>query len=223
MCYTRIYRTWRSMKDRCENPNNKRYKDYGGRGILICETWSNSFVAFWEWASSHGYADDLTIERIDVNGGYNPSNCTFIPNSEQSKNRRMNVCVAIGGETKTITEWAKSNNLTFSCVYLRYQKGVTGEELIAPAKRPYYSALAKSTGIGAGTLRSRVRYGWDKESLHTPLRSRKHFVTINGVTKTVGEWAQQIGVTSSAFIHRLKRNLTDEQLLSPRQDGIKFR
>lgn len=83
----RLYKTWAGMKQRCLNPNVKGFENYGGRGIAICEDWME-FVSFRDWATGNGYRDDLTIERLDVNGDYEPSNCTWIPKSEQSKNRR---------------------------------------------------------------------------------------------------------------------------------------
>lgn len=85
---TRLYHIWLGMKRRCLKINCKDYHNYGGRGIVICDEWMNDFLQFKEWSYINGYDDNLTIERIDVNIGYNPKNCTWIPNSEQSKNRR---------------------------------------------------------------------------------------------------------------------------------------
>lgn len=89
----RLYIVWNGMKQRCYNRNSKSYKYYGGRGIEICEEWRNNFTKFCEWAYSNGYNKnaqfgECTIERINVNGNYEPSNCCFIPLSEQAKNRR---------------------------------------------------------------------------------------------------------------------------------------
>ena len=83
---TRLYRIWKGMRTRCTNPNYPGYKNYGGRGIIICNEW-NDFIKFESWALKNGYSEDLSIERIDVNGNYEPSNCTFADASVQSANR----------------------------------------------------------------------------------------------------------------------------------------
>ena len=105
---TRLYRILQGMKQRCHNPNDKYYHNYGERGISVCKEWRNKetgIYSFVEWALANGYADDLTIERIDVNGDYEPSNCCWIPRSEQPKNTRRSKRYTYNGMTKTLRDW----------------------------------------------------------------------------------------------------------------------
>lgn len=107
MTETRLYRTWCGMKSRCYNPSYKGYKNYGGRGITICSEWLHNFQAFYDWAMANGYADNLQIDRIDVNIGYCPENCRWATTEEQSNNKRTSRILSLNGESHTISECSK--------------------------------------------------------------------------------------------------------------------
>lgn len=88
-CGTRIYRIWKAMKNRCFNPNTQDYKRwYGSNGITVCEEWKNDFSSFYEWSMAHGYRDDLSIDRVDPSGNYEPSNCRWADAKTQANNKR---------------------------------------------------------------------------------------------------------------------------------------
>lgn len=130
--YTQLYRTWVDMRRRCRDSKHPTYANYGGRGIKVCDEWQ-SFEVFEQWALSHGYTDTLTIDRIDVNGNYEPSNCRWATIQEQSNNKRNNRYVDVFGEHLTITEATRKygNGLKVDTVIHRIDKyGYTPEKAL---------------------------------------------------------------------------------------------
>ena len=107
----KIYFIWCSMKDRCYRQNSNDYLNYGGRGITICDEWKNDFKTFYQWAINNGYKEGLTIERINVNDNYKPSNCTWIENALQSKNKTNSHYLTYNDKTQIIEDWAKEMKL----------------------------------------------------------------------------------------------------------------
>ena len=122
MSGTRIYETWQDMKRRCYNKQNARYDRYGGRGITVCDEWLNNFQSFYDWAISNGYSDDLTIDRIDNDGNYEPSNCRWSTAKEQCNNRGSNINITIGNATKSLMCWCEIFNVDYKKVYARYKR-----------------------------------------------------------------------------------------------------
>ena len=102
----RIYSIWRHMNDRCYNTNNEWYHLYGGKGIKVCDEWKD-YHTFREWALSNGYADNLSIDRIDNNGNYCSNNCRFADAVTQGNNTSRNVFVEYEGKTQTIAQWER--------------------------------------------------------------------------------------------------------------------
>lgn len=113
----RLYNIWSGMVRRCEDPKRERYKNYGGRGIKVCDTWRNDFESFVLWALSNGYSDNLTIDRIDVDGDYNPDNCRWSNMKEQANNKKNNVLIEINGQTKTVAQWSDHIGISRDVVY----------------------------------------------------------------------------------------------------------
>ena len=103
----RLYRIWSNMIQRCTNPKVDNYNFYGGRGIKVCEEWREDFVSFRNWALSNGYTDYLTLDRIDNDGNYEPSNCRWETHLNQCNNTRRNHLITFQEETHTIAEWAR--------------------------------------------------------------------------------------------------------------------
>lgn len=119
---SRLYAIWCSMKSRCSEERGKAYKDYGGRGIKVCEEWKNSFECFRNWAMTNGYMEFLTIDRIDVNKGYFPENCRWVDVTAQNRNKRNNVKVCLNGETKCLAEWCEIFGISQSLVWHRVSR-----------------------------------------------------------------------------------------------------
>lgn len=129
---SKIYHIYHTMKNRCYKKSSKAYSDYGGRGIAICDKWLDSFEVFNNWAVSNGYEVGLTLERIDVNGNYEPSNCKWITQSEQSDNKRTTLYATINGETKTLKEWSAISGVKYNTLRARYvDYGWTGKKLLS--------------------------------------------------------------------------------------------
>ena len=130
---TRIYQIWADMKERCFNINNKAYKNYGERGIKVCDEWidkKNGFINFYNWAIKNGYKEYLTIDRINVNGNYEPSNCRWATWKQQANNRRMTRKIIIFGENKTAYEFEKQYGLNANLLIQRYDKGYRNDKLV---------------------------------------------------------------------------------------------
>lgn len=130
----RLCKILNCMLDRCYNKNNFHYKDYGERGISVCETWRNSFESFVVLAKENGYSDDLSIDRIDNNGNYEPENCRWATQIEQANNKRNNVFITYNGKTQTIAQWSREIGIGSEVIRTRFHKGLKPEDIFNKIK-----------------------------------------------------------------------------------------
>ena len=127
----RQYTIYYGMKARCYKKSSRKYKDYGARGIIICDEWLNSFDAFCEWALSNGYSENLSIDRINNNGNYEPSNCRWATSIIQGKNTRSTRLLTFEGKTLPMSQWAKKLNMTPSSLKRKIdEQHLTLEQII---------------------------------------------------------------------------------------------
>lgn len=132
----RLRSIWRGMIERCENTKSTSYSLYGARGIGVCDEWK-SFDSFMAWALSNGYADGLTLDRINGNDGYSPDNCRWVTWQVQQNNRCNNHIISIDGESDTLTNWARRFNIPWWVVSSRIRNGWDEERAVKTPKRYY--------------------------------------------------------------------------------------
>ena len=139
--HSRLSEIFRSMKKRCYNIKHIQYKNYGARGIKLCDEWNDrelvkisgfrytkGYLAFKKWALENGYADNLTIDRIDANGNYEPSNCRWVDWRTQNNNRRNNHYLTYKGKTQSMAEWCRELGLNYILICNRIQSGWSVEK-----------------------------------------------------------------------------------------------
>lgn len=122
MSKTPEYVTWCSIKNRCYNKNQKKYKDYGGRGIKVCDRWKNSFINFYSDMGKRP-SKAHSIDRINNNDDYSPDNCKWSTPIEQANNTRSNRTIEINGEVKTLAQWCRFYNINHAVVKVRIFRG----------------------------------------------------------------------------------------------------
>lgn len=140
---TKLYTKWHSMRRRCEEKTSKSYKDYGAKGIKVCEEWKDP-EKFFAWALSHGYEEGLEIDRIDSKGDYCPENCRFVTRLVNANNKSNNRIILHNGEERTLAEWSRHYGVKYDYLHKRMSKGDSFEEALNKAKAKAVAAEAKS-------------------------------------------------------------------------------
>lgn len=123
MSKTHIYGVWNTMKMRCYNKNAQRYSLYGARNIKVCDSWKNDFMNFYNWAIANGYKEGLTLDRIDNNGNYEPSNCRWVDQKVQMNNINKNHLITHNDKTQTLAQWAEEKHICYGTLWSRLNRG----------------------------------------------------------------------------------------------------
>lgn len=131
---SKLYKVWCGIKARCYQKGNDHYDLYGGRGIYMCDEWKNDFAPFRDWAEKNGYSDNLTIDRVDVNGNYSPDNCRWITQKGQVRNRRVTLFYEHDGVSKPFAEWCEEYGVPYKTAWWKYRKGRSFEEIFDKQK-----------------------------------------------------------------------------------------
>lgn len=185
---TKLHEKWRAMMARCYNKNCKAYKNYGARGVTVCDEW-HDFLNFYRDNLPHE-TSGLTIDRIDVNKGYFKENCRWVSKKAQANNKRDTVRITFKGEEKTLLEWSEELGINYCTLWSR----------LFDSKMPVEKAFTAGAWL------------WNTEA--SSLRKTNRFVTFNGITKNLSQWCRDLGIsyaTVSARIHKQKK--TPEQAL----------
>ena len=133
----RLTNIYSMMKQRCYNTNSQNFKYYGGKGVSVCDEWRNNSQAFYDWAMTHGYKDGLTLDRIDNDGNYEPSNCRWVTMKEQDNHRSNNVILTLNGESHTIPEWSEILGIKQHVIRNRINRGWSVENTLMRKVRNY--------------------------------------------------------------------------------------
>lgn len=165
------FEVWTGMHTRCYNANSKDFKDYGLRGIAICERWRLSFEDFLSDMGSRP-SPLHSIDRKDNDGDYEPNNCYWATQKEQANNKRNNVNLEINGVTQTLSQWANLKGVNVATVWIRHQQGIRGEKRFQTTTKQIYfngitdtvSGWSKRTGLKPTTISMRINhYNWSAE------------------------------------------------------------
>lgn len=237
--FPRLLPIRKGMIQRCYNPNNPRYKNYGGRGIEIYKEWIDNKLTFLEWAVASGYKEGLTIERIDNNKGYTPENCRWATWTEQANNKESSYIVTYIGKSQTLSYWAIELNLPYKTLFYRlaYLKWSVKRAFTTPilekkknnnltcplffrGESKKLIEWSKILNIPYRTLRARIKRGWSIEkTLSTSLEAIENgelsgLFTFRGKSKKLIEWAETTGIKYKTLRGRIKSGWSIEKALT---------
>lgn len=229
------YEVYHGMKKRCYNHKSADYKFYGGRGIKVCDRWlgENGFDKFLtdmgERPSQH-----YSIDRKDVNGNYEPSNCRWITHKGQMNNVRTNIIINRNGVSKTLKMWCEEIGLSYQMAYARYKNGLSVDEILCSKHfrkiEIEYNGVVKSLmewcrvyNVSRHSASERLKKGYSFESVFINPPESKIFITHDGVGKSLRQWAIQYGVTYATAYQRYNKGWPFEQIFNrERSNGVLY-
>lgn len=200
-------RRWAGMMERCYSPENASYKNYGGRGIKVCERWHN-YANFFEDIGK--VPKGLSIDRINNDGDYEPSNVRLADRTTQVRNRRTTLMVTRNGITKPLAQWSEETGVDYQAMFYRYQNGL---DIIDTPERDnnFVTKVSKITGIAPNTIKYRHAKGI---TLDRTTDLNRH-LTVNGETRSVKEWSTSTGVKHKTILNRLAAGKSPEEAIQP--------
>lgn len=230
MSKTRLYRIWAAMKSRCYNPQKDHYSEYGGRGIEVCDEWRLDFVSFMNWAIQNGYSEQLTLDRIDVNGNYCPENCRWITIREQNYNKRTTTIVLYKGNKYTIYELSHVLGMKPATLRARIKKCKIDEDLdkiLLKGNNKFltfngviktYKEWEEEYGLKRGMISTRIRQGWSVEDAITTPKYQRYGKTIkleyNNEVHTLPEWSEIVGLSKELLLQRYNKGWDAVKILT---------
>lgn len=215
------------MKSRCNDKNNNRYNRYGGRGIYVCEEWSNGYDNFIKWSLENGYRDDLSIDRIDNNKPYEPSNCRWATNIEQANNKSNNIILEYNGESHTQAEWSRILNIDYGLIRARYKRGWSTKDIFEKDINEHLTKLtinnetklisewSKVNNIRPKLIYQRLSQGYSPEDAIKPVNNKysSKTLTVDDETHSIAEWARILGVKRKTLQNRRALGWSDYDII----------
>jgi len=229
------YSAWHGMRQRCENPNATSYEHYGGRGIRLCEEWRRSFEAFFECVGPRPSARH-SLDRIDVDGHYEPGNVRWATIEEQNRNKRSTMRENVSGEALTLTEAASRYGVNKATLSGRRRRGLSLAEGVAlPTETPTVTIggqtktvreFSEESGLSIATIHHRIARGWGAEELlSTPQasgarRGSKRYA-YRGQELSLHQLSKLSGLSRSAIQKRLNKGWSVERAVETPPDPKK--
>lgn len=216
------------MRSRCNDVNNNRYHRYGARGIYVCKEWSEGYDSFIKWSLENGYEEGLSIDRIDNDKPYEPSNCRWATDIEQANNKSNNIILEYNGETNTQAEWSRILDIDYDLIRHRYRRGWSTKDIFETDINEHLTKLTINNetklisewstvnNIKPKLIYQRLSQGWSPEEAIKPLNNKyaSKTLTVDNETHSIAEWGRILGVKRKTLQNRKARGWSDYDIIN---------